>query len=610
MREPSSARAGVVSGLQCRLPLIIGVTGHRDLREEDIGALEREVRGAFSRIKADYLGADEDTPLIVMSSLAEGADQLVARVAMEFGAGLVSPLPMPAEEYRRDFPPDSAAAAEFDRLLSLAITAPEMPLAGGASLDSIRTDPARRALQYRDAGLFIIRRCHILLALWDGDSHGAKTGGTAEIVSIRRTGFGLNSGRAVRDCLDGAGAGPVIVITAPRRTARDQDLAVRTLPWGRDLQTAGSETSAQEADAKVWKDFDAYIRLTTNYNGDAKRLLSSHAGEALFRQALLRLSDAPDPTGVAAQDRSLVLHAAPLLCATYAVADLLAQFYQNRFKNVWKLLFALAFLMAVALGVPSIEPGLKAYALIIYQLLFFCSFALYLFARRREYQAKYLDYRALSEAARVGIFWKIAGIRQTVAEAYPLCQTLELSWVRLSLKSLECFQGHGIPLGLSLDASRYGVCRDVWVKGQLAYFRGRGAHHAQVARRSKSISVSFVALAGAGTFLIGASKYFSFDWRNFMPFHSAAYVPLLLELMTAAAAAIQGYAEQLGRTAQALQYERMNLLFGRALTILPESLEDAEQDKVQDVFQELGRESIQEAASWTSIFRLRPLRPI
>ncbi len=609
MKDISWASPGVVSGLQCRLPLIVGVTGHRDLREEDIGALEREVREAFSRIRQDYLGQDEDTPLIVMSSLAEGADQLVARVALEAGAGLVAPLPMCADEYRLDFQDLSPEASEFDRLLSLAMTAPEMPLAEGASNESIRADPSRRARQYREAGLFIIRRCHILLALWDGDSHGAKTGGTAEIVSLRRTGFGLNSGEAIRDCIDGAGAGPVIVITTPRRTLRDERLEVRTLPWGRELLAASPERSGRETDAKVWKDFEAYIALTTDYNRDAKRLLSSAAGEAMFRQSLIRLSEAPTSSS-SAQERSLVLHAAPLLCATYAVADLLAQSYQNRFKTVWKSLFALAFLMAAALGVPSIEPSLKAYALIVYQLLFFGSFALYLFARRRQYQARYLDYRALSEAARVGIFWKIAGIRETVADAYPLCQTLELSWVRHSLKSLECFQSRGIRLDSSLDAPRYGVCRDVWVRGQLAYFRERGARHAQVARRSKLTSVSFVAVAGVGTFLIGASKYFLLDWKNFTPFHTAAYVPLLLELLTAAAAAIQGYAEQLGRSAQAMQYDRMRVLFERALTILPDSLEETEGDKVQEVFRELGRESIHEAASWTAIFRLRPLKPI
>lgn len=603
----TSPSPGLVSGLQCRLPLIIGVTGHRDLRGEDIGALEGEVREAFSRIRRDYLGAAGDTPLIVMSSLAEGADQLVARVALEAGAGLVCPLPMPADEYRRDFAAGSPEAAEFERLLSQAIAAPEMPFVAGGSLESIRVDASRRALQYREAGLFIVRRCHILLALWDGDAHDAKTGGTAEIVSLRQSGFGLNSGTAIRDCIDGAGAGPVILIRTPRRKAPDRRVDIRTLPWGRELLATGPQ---EEAQTHVWKDFGGYIGLTVDYNRDARRLLSSAAGAAMFRQGLMQLIEAPETQVVSAQAGALVLHAAPLLCATFAIADRLAQYNQQRVKNAWRSLFVLAFLMAVALGVPSVEPGVKAPALVVYELLFFCSFGLYLFARRRQYQAKYLDYRALSEAARVGIFWKIAGIRQTVADAYPVCQTLELSWVRLSLKSLECFKGQDIQFDAALDAMRYSVCRDIWVRGQLAYFRKRGARHAQVAGRSKFVAVSFVSVAGVGAFLIGAAQFFSVDWKNYAPFHVGAYIPLLLELMPAAAAAIQGYAEALGRTAQAMQFDRMRALFERALTILPASFDESEKDRRQEVFQELGRESIQEAASWTSIFRLRPLKPV
>jgi hypothetical protein len=102
-------------------------------------------------------------------------------------------------------------------------------------------------------------------------------------------------------------------------------------------------------------------------------------------------------------------------------------------ERIWTSLFLLAFLMAAAIGFPSGPYFSKAYALIIYQTLFACSFALYLLARRQQYQAKYLDYRALSETARVGIFRKIARVRKAVAAAYPICQPLELAWVRLSL---------------------------------------------------------------------------------------------------------------------------------------------------------------------------------
>jgi hypothetical protein len=66
----------------------------------------------------------------------------------------------------------------------------------------------------------------------------------------------------------------------------------------------------------------------------------------------------------------------------------------------------------------------------------------------------------------------------------------------------------------------------------------------------------------------------------------------------------------LGRNAQAMQFQRMSALFSRTLTILPDSVENSRPNRIKEVFQELGRESLQEAASWTSIFRQRPVKPV
>src|SRR5438034_7495639 len=116
-----------------RFPLVVGATGHRDLRDQDLPWLEQEIADIIATLKRDYLASDGETPLIVLSALAEGADQLVARVALAEGARLIAPLPMPLEEYRRDFTPGLRpdALKEFDRLLGQAVAAPVVPLAAG-----------------------------------------------------------------------------------------------------------------------------------------------------------------------------------------------------------------------------------------------------------------------------------------------------------------------------------------------------------------------------------------------------------------------------------------------------------------------------------------------
>jgi len=63
------------------LPLVIGITGHRALRPVDRAGLEAWVRAVFEDLRKRYPA----TPLVLLSPLAEGADRLATRVALEGG---------------------------------------------------------------------------------------------------------------------------------------------------------------------------------------------------------------------------------------------------------------------------------------------------------------------------------------------------------------------------------------------------------------------------------------------------------------------------------------------------------------------------------------------
>ena len=90
--------------------LIVGVTGHRDLREAEIPRLKTQVRDFFLKLRRDYPGL----PLTLLSPLAAGADQLVTAVAMDLGVRVIAVLPVPVAMYRGDFD-DPQAQAMFDQ---------------------------------------------------------------------------------------------------------------------------------------------------------------------------------------------------------------------------------------------------------------------------------------------------------------------------------------------------------------------------------------------------------------------------------------------------------------------------------------------------------------
>ena len=97
--EAIDTKADVARRWGRRVPIVIGGIGHRNLHPAD-GKLAAAVRGECRKLGKQY----KASPFVVLSALAEGADRLIAKTAMEeLGADLVAVLPMPAADYERDF---------------------------------------------------------------------------------------------------------------------------------------------------------------------------------------------------------------------------------------------------------------------------------------------------------------------------------------------------------------------------------------------------------------------------------------------------------------------------------------------------------------------------
>jgi hypothetical protein len=147
--------------------LSVGVTGHRDI-DPDSSLLGR----SLLEVLAEVGSVADGRPVEICSALAEGADRLVAEKAIQrLDAGLTAVLPMPAEEYARDFAePDSGQA--FRDLLGRARQVVELPVLG---------DQLDRSRQYALAGAWLVAHCPVLVAIWDGRAPRGH-GGTAEVV--------------------------------------------------------------------------------------------------------------------------------------------------------------------------------------------------------------------------------------------------------------------------------------------------------------------------------------------------------------------------------------------------------------------------------------------
>lgn len=181
-----------------RLTLTLGVTGHRLTRAPTAGegggaaprpfdvaavgaALETTfaaVATGLAAISAAAKASFSEGSLVVtlISSLAEGADRIAARAALDAGFALDVVLPCPAPIYAGTFV-DDASRQEFASLAARARATLILPLAG----DSAAPLDDRLPATFEAAGLMTLAQSDILVAVWDGKPAEGR-GGTGQIV--------------------------------------------------------------------------------------------------------------------------------------------------------------------------------------------------------------------------------------------------------------------------------------------------------------------------------------------------------------------------------------------------------------------------------------------
>lgn len=545
--KATGTEAGTALG---RLPIVIGVTGHRGLPAEALPHYRRRV----AELLADFRTRYPSTPIRVLSPLAAGADRLVAQVALDSGCELVVPLPFAPADYERDFP-DSVA--EFRGILE---RVPEnhvfvLPRAAG---DDGKTPEAAadRDAQYRRVGAYIASHSHVLVALWDG-LPPASDAGTGAIVQLKLEGAG---GGYPASVLDPEDSGPVYHLHAPR-TGQGLD-ATWLFP--------------EDADGRA---FTAVARAIERFNAEPLP-----AGAATGAGSLV-----PDLSSRTPDDRAVA--------AAFARADALALRYQRATHRVIRATLALAACLAIVFEVYAHVVQWRVLP-IAYLGVFAAITALYAWQRRIEAQSRYLDYRALAEGLRVQFYWRLAGLHDAVAASYLRRQLDELRWIREALRGAAAVPPAGTP--------RIDLALTHWVREQREYYLAR-----TISRRHRFHVVERWSwfCFGSGLF---ATSALVVAWAPITAAHTLHHaLVLLMGFAPVGAALAEAFSEKFALRAQANQFARFAAIFGRAEAFLVKvaaSGADAGQEaSVRDVLRALGREALMENGDWVLLFRDRPI---
>jgi hypothetical protein len=574
------------------VPLVVGITGHRDLRQSDRMVLEERVRSVFRTLHGRY----PSTPLLVLSALAEGADRLAARVALEVGARLIVPLPMPRTVYETDFQAEGSLA-EFAALLARAERWFELPLVEGNNLENIRKPGKARDRQYAQLGMYIAEHSQVLVALWDGVP-ASLLAGTAQTVAFKLEGGGDYS-LHLRSPLDPVETGPVYHVVTPRLSNPRPD----GTPFALQVRAPSERNAADDMHAK------AYSRIET-FNRDILRMAPKLVSKRNASKAKLLPDDEAEPVLEVVRDG-------------YGLADALAMHYQRKTLQTLGTVFWGVFAIAVVFAIYA-HVWNNLWVLLTYLAALGAVNMFWLAVKRRDYQNRYQDYRALAEGLRVQLFWGLAGLPDSAAANYLRKQRSELEWIRYALRnwslpiaSLTNPTAFGDPIK---RAERTRLVLRRWIEPQYDYFvsaaRRDQASHARLDRFAAVLFRVGVALAvvSAGVFVAG--------WAA----ARVGYPPLLelaawlqanhrvKELLTALmavawvpAALLHNYAEKRALSEHAKHYARMSLLFANARQRLAALVDGEAPERAETLIRSLGSEALVENGDWVILHRERPL---
>ena len=423
-----------------KIPVFIGMTGHRVFRTngDDLARLRASVIEALQEIRSDF----KHTEFILLTSLAAGADQLVAEIAASIGMRYAVVLPMPRKQFLSRVVngiPDFTEEQSANALRLMGDTKHcafvyELPVTGDDET------------KFRETARFISDNSYAGIALWDGRFDEYATAGTGVAVRDALHGVTYRS-----DCFPGITVPetrPIYHICTPRVTdePRAYDFMIRRLFPEPLLETGDSwfhlNAELEQGEAAVLEKFGSHwervgqqrqkgvkenIRLVDRFNGDVSKYAAKFAAE---------------PSKI---DYSGLMHTegtrADVCLRYFSAADNLAMIYQKRRQHCGIALILLAGVSYTFLNAFSDLFDHWSF-LGLYIVLLIIAYVAWQIVDNHHLHNSFVTNRALAEGLRVQYFWDCAdvkapgGIEAQAQDYYLRRQKSRMEWIRYSLRAI------------------------------------------------------------------------------------------------------------------------------------------------------------------------------
>jgi hypothetical protein len=569
-----------------QVPIVVGVTGHRDIPPEDVAALEAAVIAELQSFSQRY----PSSPLLLISGLAEGADRLVAECALRLGWSVGAVLALPRDEFEKDFS-SSQSLGHFDSLLKRCIWVREAAVSGTPRPDC-----------YEAAGFWIARQAQWLIALYDGQP-GAGRGGSAEVVRIFRE--GLPSLEPVLP-----DAGPVIHILTRRLSAVDRilaaDVATRTT-----LNPCPGGLGDNAAETTRWVNVLSRI---DEFNALSKKILKDNQHDVENSRSYL-------DSGRTFSDEKLPAAAVAARCI-FGVADVISTHAQRQRNRLFVCMIVLSVLAVLCEQLYSGPLGDAAWLLVALLFVGLATLPIWLrlppflsgsWKPTKDLEALYLDCRSLAEACRVQYYWKISGVAACAAENHLQDQRDELEWIRQAVRSTEL-----VPDSMDIVSGRREIEKISvdWIVHQMGYFIGSTAN-VEAANKSawhlmrseninRTVEILLIATVGGQLAVFGLHTLLG-ESTNYLK-----WLQWFCSMLLALAAAFNVWGRTQAHVEHARSYSRMGLTMRLAALRLGGLLKQSNPFPVaaaREVIHAAGLAALDENGDWLLLHRDRPPGP-
>jgi hypothetical protein len=428
-RVVQGSRSGEPSQQPIAAPLVIGVTGHRDLTETP--ELARAIDSAVDRA-LKMLPPLKSSPVlpVALSPLAEGTDRLVARAVMAIpGSILEVVLPLEKDNYIQDFN-TSRSREEFEDLLSTAAHIRILP------------EAASRNEAYEKVGRYVVDQCDILIAVWDGKPSGGQ-GGTADIVQYARD----------TEC-------PIVIV-------RTDDHGSITVEWGHTLDT------------RPFRELDVYNSERVN----------AHEYEKQLQEMQTSFLSNAERSGLPVNDVDAI---AQYIVRHYVQADITALRYQHYYHRIASLVHPLAVAAVATVALQVLFWPDRTWVVGFEILFMIAAVAVFWLSHRQRWHQKWIDYRFLAERFRSALFLAVAAVEVAPLRP-PRYLSLAYSskdWMVAAFSSVWSQRPRFPRLDTSkYDELREFLC-SAWLDDQMLFHEKSAGRHGK--RHSRSVIASYV----------------------------------------------------------------------------------------------------------------------